>query len=64
MNSYNTWVNDGKLIITKNVLLFSVSAIGGESCVDTSPVKQDGRHNEEDDVTQNQNGYRSIQIGQ
>ena len=46
------------------LLLFSVVAAGGESCVDTCSIKEYNRHHEEDNVAENQHGHRSVQISQ
>ena len=46
------------------LLLFSVVAAGGESCVDTCSIKEYNGHHEEDNVAENQHGHRSVQISQ
>jgi len=43
--------------------LLGVCAVDGECGVYAGPVEENGRHDEEDDVAQNQNGNGAIKVG-
>jgi hypothetical protein len=44
--------------------LLGVCTVDSESGVDAGPVEEDGRHDKEDDIAQNQNGNGAIQVDQ
>lgn len=46
------------------ILLLGVSTVDGKGSIYACPVKKNGRHDEKDDVAQNQNGNWAIQVDQ